>query len=52
MGSQEYMDKFLKQKSWLNIGESMYTDWTEKPESEKENKSKQNIMLYFKFYHR
>ncbi|CAI6372013.1 unnamed protein product [Macrosiphum euphorbiae] len=50
MGSKEYMDKFIKQKSWLNIGETMYPDWTEQPESEKENKGKQNsIMLYFTF---
>ncbi|KAL4142501.1 hypothetical protein QTP88_004947 [Uroleucon formosanum] len=40
MGSKEYMDKFTKQKSWLNIRESMYPDWTEQPESEKENKGK------------
>lgn len=35
MGTKEYMDKFIKEKSWLSIGESMYPDWTEKTEPEK-----------------
>jgi len=38
MGTKEYMDKFIKHKSWVSIGESMYADnWTEKTEPEKEN---------------
>jgi len=43
MGNKDYMDKFIKQKSWLNIGEQIFTNWMEQPEAEKEKKGKQHI---------
>jgi len=52
MGNNEYMDKFIKQKSWLNIRESMYPDWTEQPESQKKIKVSRILYFILHFYHR
>jgi len=48
IGSKDYMDKHIRQKSWNTIGEYMFEDWSELEEHAKESKGKYS-KLYFLF---
>jgi len=40
VGSKDYMDRNIKEKSWNTIGEYFFENWTEKSSTEKQNTGK------------
>jgi len=51
MGAKDYSDRNKKTQSWMNIGCSMYTDWDELENAEKDERGKKihNYYLNNKF---
>lgn len=50
IGSKDYMDKHIKQKSWNTIGEYMFEDWSELEEHAKESKGKESKLYLYLLY--
>lgn len=51
IGSKNFMDRNVKQKSWDTIGEYMFENWSELDEPVKENKGKNaKVTFYYTVY--